>query len=145
MKSPALLPELAVKKMIAPFPLAQLDPWLPYVILSTKALAEALETDPIALAMRRYRNVGPKAVPADWIRGHVIGFLVADARIWLGDPRSETDQFRATLGDSTDSNDSDAAVRMLTRAHAQNGEPIIGATFTNKGHAAYLEYLYPML
>lgn len=142
MKSPALLPELAVKKMISTFSLSMLDRWPPFVILSTKALAEALETDPIALAMRRYRNVGPKAAPADWIKGHVTGFLVADARIWLGDPRSETEQFRAALGDTADS---DAVVRMLTRARAQTETSIVGVTLTTKGYTAYLNYLHPML
>lgn len=133
--------ELVVKKMIVPFSLSALDGYLPWAILTTKAVAQVFGTNPLALGMRIYRGAGPKPVPKDWIKGHVAGFMVADLRAWLGDPRDETEMYREAVGAPDETND---AVRLYARARAQNEEAIIGGQFTNKGRASYLNYIYAL-
>lgn len=128
-------------KKIIRFPVSKLDAYAPSIILTTKVLADALGTGPIALAMRIYRGVGPRAVPAEWLKGHVAGFLVADVRSWLGDPRSETEMFRDALPKSI-ADEPDELIRIYTRVGAENGDPVIGGSFSKQGRAAYLNYLY---
>lgn len=130
-----------VKKIISPFSPDQLDAYAPWCILTTKVLAEALGTGPIALAMRIYRGVGPRAVPQAWLKGHVAGFLIADVRTWTGDIRSETEMFRGALPASM-VDEPEEMIRLYARAEAETGKPLIGGTFTKAGREAYLNYLY---
>jgi hypothetical protein len=117
----------------------------PWTVLSTKALASALRIDPITLAMRVYRGVGPKPVPR-WLKGHVVGYMTSSALRWLGDPRSEVDIFREDLISNglTDltANDlpDDDAVRLYSHVAvvANPNVAIVGATFTPKGWKEYL-------
>jgi hypothetical protein len=122
-----------------PFSAASLDQHPPWTILSTRALASTLGTDPIALAMRRYRSIGPKSVPDDWLKGRVTGYLVSDVLAWLGDSRPETTIFRDALGFVTD--EPDPVIRLYARAKAQNGQPLIGAKFSSTGRTKYYNYL----
>lgn len=67
-----------------PHHLAKLAAWGPCDVLATRHLAEALECDPFALSQARYRRVGPRALPEGAFRAHVVAYLIADVREWLG-------------------------------------------------------------
>jgi hypothetical protein len=133
-------PPVVVKKIIPPFPLETLDAYRPWCILTTKVLAEVLGTNPLALAMRLYRGAGPRPVPAEWLKGHVAGFMVADVRSWLGDGRSETDMFRQALPQAM-AVEPDEVIRLYACVDAVEVEPIIGGLFSKSGKKDYLDYL----
>jgi hypothetical protein len=95
--------------------------------------------DPIALAMRVYRGVGPKPVPSEWIKGHVSAYFVADVLRWRGDPRDDVVMFRDALKQQLTAEDlrDEAVVRLFACVEAEKARNIIGAEFTSQGRKEY--------
>lgn len=69
----------------------------PWSIAGTKVVSEALGLDRCAFLMWSYRGLGPKPVPASWLKGRTNGYFGASLRRWLGDLRSDVEMFRDAL------------------------------------------------
>ena len=124
---------------MTPADIEHLPPWGTY---GTKALAELLGKDPIALLMRRYRGRGPAPLPAEWVVGHALLFAIADARNWLGDPRSTTQQYAdalVRLGHLTTEEATDAALVHLMASVEAERTPPIGGRFKSGDLRKYVE------
>lgn len=93
--------------------------------------------------MRLYRGIDLQPVPSNWLHGNVSGFLVAGVRSWLCDSRTETQMFRDALPFDA-ANEPDELIRLYARVQAQNGQSLIGGTFSERGEDAYLNYLYAL-
>ena len=117
-----------------------LDGFSPWQAIATKPLVLALGVDPYLLGMRRYRGLGPPAIPAEWIKGHINAYRVSDLRRWLGDERTDVEQFAAALGEVLEADEAEdpAVIRLLARAISEKTPPV-GFHFTHSGRRAYQE------
>ena len=112
----------------------------PWQAIATKPLAVQLGVDPYLLGMRRYRGLGPTALPCEWIKGHVNAFHVTDLLRWLGDTRTDVQQYSDALQEvfhSDERHDTDL-VRLFARTLAEKMSPI-GFEFTSMGRKAFLQ------
>jgi hypothetical protein len=97
-----------------------------------------LNIDPIALAMRVYRGVGPTPVDRAWIKGHVVAYQVSEVLRWRGDPRNDVAMFRDALSQTLTADDDEGLVRLFACVEAEKVGNIIGAEFTSKGRREYI-------
>ena len=124
---------------MTPADIEHLPPWGTY---GTKALAELLGKDPIALLMRRYRGRGPSPLPAEWVVGHALLFAISDVRTWLGDKRTATEQHAAALvalGHLQPEETTDAPLVHLMASIEAERTPPIGGRFKSGGLRKYVE------
>lgn len=116
------------------------SPWCP---IPARMVTETLNVDHGLLGVWRMRGVGPKALPAEWTKGHRHAYRIDSVLSWLADRRGEAFDIEALHLNYLVSVYMPPDLIWVPRL-AKSAGPVIGnVRFTASGFESYIGSLSP--